>query len=292
MNPVQTTDDTPTHELLSPEGVRLDLPVAGPALRILAYAIDFVVLAVTIVALLFLTFTSLPIGKWLGGVFSSLFHHMVRAAREAQNGNVQPMTRNIGLAEGLIFAVFILVQFTVETGYFILWEMLTNGRSLGKSVLGLRVVKRDGMPIDSRSSIVRNLMRSVDLLPANYLVGLTAMILSPSVERLGDHAAGTIVIRLDRPVAAEQIELPADAAPLALTRRQVAQLGPREFALIRGTIRRAEELPVDRRDELLLEVSETLRKRLELNELPTNDRMMFLRELLGAVERHSGSESR
>jgi hypothetical protein len=159
-------------------------------------------------------------------------------------------------------------------------------------VLGLRVVKRDGMPIDSRSSIVRNLMRSVDLLPANYLVGLTAMILSPSVERLGDHAAGTIVIRLDRPVAAEQIELPADAAPLALTRRQVAQLGPREFALIRGTIRRAEELPVDRRDELLLEVSETLRKRLELNELPTNDRMMFLRELLGAVERHSGSESR
>jgi uncharacterized RDD family membrane protein YckC len=291
MNPIQSSDDTPTHALFSPEGVRLDLPVAGPALRILAYAIDFAVLVVIIVALIFLTFTSLPIGKWLGGLFNSLFHHMVRAAREARNGNAEPMARDMGLAEGLIFAVFILVQFAVETGYFIVWEMLTSGRSLGKIVLGLRVVKRDGMPIDGRSSVVRNLMRSVDLLPVNYLVGLTAMILSPSVERLGDHVAGTIVIRLDRPAVAEQIEVPPDAAPLALTRRQVAQLGPRELALIRGTIRRAGELPVERRDQLLIEVSETLRRRLEIGELSTLDRMMFLRELLGAAERHSGNES-
>ncbi len=292
MNPIPSTDDTPTHRLLSPEGVRLDLPVAGPALRILAYGIDFVLLVVITVALIVLTFTSLPIGKWLSGVFSSLFHHMMRAAREAQNGNVEPMAREMGLAEGLIFAVFILVQFAVETGYFIVWEMLTNGRSLGKIVLGLRVFKRDGMPIDGRSSVVRNLMRSVDLLPANYLVGLTSMILSPSVERLGDHVAGTIVVRLDRPVAAAQIELPPDAAPLTLTRRQVAQLGPRELALIRGTIRRVEELPAHRRDQLLIEVSETLRKRLEIGELPTPDRMTFLRELLGAAERRSGGESR
>jgi uncharacterized RDD family membrane protein YckC len=291
MSPVQGADDTPTHELFSPEGVRLDLPVAGPGLRILAYAIDFAVLLLLILILIFLTFTSLPIGRWLSGVFSSLFRHMVRAAREAQNGNAEQMTRDMGLAEGLIFAVFILVQFAVETGYFIVWEMLTNGQSLGKSVLGLRVVKRDGMPIDGRSSVVRNLMRSVDLLPANYLVGLTAMILSPSVERLGDHVAATIVIRLDRPAAAEQVEMPPDA-PLALTRRQVAQLGPRELALIRGTIRRVGELPADRREQLLIEVSETLRKRLELGELPTHDRMTFLRELLGAAERHSGGESR
>jgi hypothetical protein len=198
----------------------------------------------------------------------------------------------MGLVEGLIFATFILVQFAVETGYFIVWETITNGQSLGKKLLGLRVVKRDGMPIDWRCSVVRNLMRSVDLLPANYLVGLTAMILSPSVERLGDHVAGTIVIRLDRPARAEQIELPPDAAPLALTRRQVAQLGSRELALIRGTIRRAAELPADRRDQLLIEVSETLLRRLELAELPTRDRMTFLRELLGAAERHSGNVSR
>ncbi len=292
MNPIQGVDDTPTHELLSPEGVRLDLAVAGPALRILAYAIDFAVLLVVIVALIYLTITGLPIGKWLSALFSSLFHQMMRAARQAQRGNAVPMTRDMGLVEGLIFALFILVQFVVETGYFIVWEMLTNGRSLGKIVLGLRVVKRDGMPIDGRSSVVRNLMRSVDLLPANYLVGLTSMILSPSVGRLGDHVAGTIVIRLDRPLAADQIELPAGAAPLSLTRRQMAQLGPRELALIRGTIRRVGELPADRREQLLIEVSETMRKRLKLDDLPTHDRMTFLQELLGAAERHSNGESR
>jgi uncharacterized RDD family membrane protein YckC len=292
MNPVQGTDDTPTHELLSPEGVRLDLPVAGPALRILAYAIDFALLMVIIVSLILLTFSILPIGKWLSGAFSSLFHHMARAAREAQRGNAEPMTRDMGLVEGLIFAVFILVQFAVETGYFIVWEMLTNGQSLGKELLGLRVVKRDGMPIDARSSVVRNLMRSVDLLPANYLVGLTSMILSPSVERLGDHAAGTIVIRIDRPAAVEQIEVPPDATALPLTRGQVAQLGARELAPIRGTIRRAAELPAERRDQLLIEVSETMLRRLGLGELPTSDRMTFLRELLDAAERHSGSTPR
>jgi uncharacterized RDD family membrane protein YckC len=69
----------------------------------------------------------------------------------------------------------------VETGYFILWEMLTGGRSPGKALVGLRVVRRDGLPIDFRSSVVRNVMRIVDMLPANYVVGLVAMLLSSAL---------------------------------------------------------------------------------------------------------------
>ena len=56
------------------------------------------------------------------------------------------------------------------------------------------------------SSVLRNVLRIVDILPENYVVGLVSMLLSPSGERLGDHVAGTIVIRLDRPQSAAEIE--------------------------------------------------------------------------------------
>ena len=122
-------------------------------------------------------------------------------------------------------ALFLLAQFVVETGYFIFWEMLTGGRSPGKALVGLRVVRRDGLPIDFRSSVVRNVMRLVDMLPANYAVGLVAMLLSDSGEHLGDHAAGTLVIRLDRPEAAGEIQPPQRAAAFSLTRQQLARIG-------------------------------------------------------------------
>ena len=114
-----------------------------------------------------------------------------------------------GALGGLLIALFVLAQFVVETGYFIFWEMVTNGRSPGKMLVGLRVVRRDGMPIDMRSSVLRNLLRGVDMLPENYVVGLVSMLLSPSGERLGDHVAGTIVIRLDQPQAATELEASA-----------------------------------------------------------------------------------
>ena len=63
-----------------------------------------------------------------------------------------------------------------------------------------------GLPINLRSSVLRNVLRIVDILPENYVVGLVSMLLSPSGERLGDHVAGTIVIRLDRPQAAREFE--------------------------------------------------------------------------------------
>ncbi|MHB8383469.1 MAG: RDD family protein [Candidatus Binataceae bacterium] len=283
--------DSPVHELFSPEGVRLDLPIAGPGLRILAYAIDLGLLIGIMVALLIAALIILPAGNFLDHFFHSFFHQVAHAASvAARNASAgRPIPASFGLIEGLIIAVFLLAHFAVEFGYFIAWEMLANGRSLGKYIIGLRVVRRDGMPIALRASVVRNLMRIVDMLPEYYVVGLTSIVLSPSAQRLGDHVAGTIVIRLDRPQMASEIAPPEDAPAAILSRQQIARIGPRELQLIRATIRRADSLPEDRSAAILAEVAETMRSRLELAEVPSNDPLGFLRELLAAAERHGHS---
>jgi hypothetical protein len=192
-----------------------------------------------------------------------------------------------GALGGLLIALFVLGQFVVETGYFIFWEMVTNGRSPGKMSVGLRVVRRDGMPIDLRSSVLRNLLRGVDMLPENYVIGLVSMLLSPSGERLGDHVAGTLVIRLDRPQAAPELEASPHGVAPALTRMQLSKIGPREVQLLRATLRRISSLSDERSAALVKEVAETIRTRLELAELPSPDPLTFLRELLALAERYS-----
>jgi uncharacterized RDD family membrane protein YckC len=289
MNTTPKTSEAPVHGLFSPEGVRLDLPIAGPGLRILAYAIDLGLMVVLLAVLLIALIVILPAGNFIDHFFHTFFHQVARAAREAaRNAKAgRPNPASFGLVEGLIIAFFLLAHFAIEFGYFIVWEMLANGRSLGKYIIGLRVVRRDGMPIDLRASIVRNLMRIVDMLPEYYVVGLISIVLSPSAERLGDHVAGTIVIRLDRPQPAPEIA-PRDGVPApVLTRQQIARIGPRELQLIRATIRRADSLSEERRIALLAEVAETMRSRLELSEVPSGDRLGFLRDLLAAAERYS-----
>ena len=273
--------DQPIHGLFSPEGVRLELPVAGPAPRIFAYGIDWLIVILLMVSLLIALFTSLPLGALLDKWIRSALHE-AKAAAQGQH----PDPQLIGRVAGVMIALFLLAQFVVETGYFIFWEMLTGGRSPGKALVGLRVVRRDGLPIDFRGSVVRNVMRIVDMLPANYVVGLVAMLLSDSGERLGDHAAGTLVIRLDRPEAAAEIQTSERSPAFSLTRQQLARIGPRELQLIRTTLRRMASLPAARRGSLLEEVAETVRARLEIDEFPSPDRVAFLEDVLAMAERH------
>jgi uncharacterized RDD family membrane protein YckC len=281
MNDSISQADQPIHGLFSPEGVRLELAVAGPAPRIFAYGIDWLIVIALMVFLLITLFTSLPLGvlldKWIRSAL-----HQVKVTSRGQ----RPDPELIGRVAGVMIALFLLAQFVVETGYFIFWEMLTGGRSPGKALVGLRVVRRDGLPIDFRSSVVRNVMRLVDMLPANYVVGLVAMLLSDSGERLGDHAAGTLVIRLDRPEAAAEIQTPERAAAFSLTRQQLARIGPRELQLIRTTLRRMASLPEARRGPLVMEVAETVRARLQIGEFPSPDRVAFLEDVLTMAERH------
>lgn len=261
------------HELVSPEGVRLELPLAGPAPRMFAYMIDGALVVLLAFALGLLLFALLPlagiVSEWLGQL----------DLERLEEGRV---------ATGMLlgFLVFwLLAQFVIETGYFIFWEMVTNGRSPGKAALGLRVVGLGGEPIDLRASLVRNLLRAVDILPGNYVIGLISILVSPRHQRLGDYAAGTLVIRLDRPERAVDIAIEPGLPALAVSRERLAAVGAEELRLLRATLRRVGSLEPERRERLLLEVAESFRLLLGLEELAGDDPHRFLQQVYVAAQR-------
>lgn len=148
--------------LRTPEGVTFHLPLAGPAARILAWLVDVACLAAA--------------GMVLGGVAGALRW----------------------LAPDATVAFATVAYFVLQTGYGIACEWLWRGQTVGKHVLRLRVVDQRGLRLRPYQVVVRNLLRAVDALPILYLVGGVAATLSRRVQRLGDFAAGTVVVRVPR----------------------------------------------------------------------------------------------
>jgi uncharacterized RDD family membrane protein YckC len=263
----------------SPEQVVLHLPVAGPASRILAYAIDYLVLALVQLAFFFLLFVILAS---MTGLVESLRGPVEEALQDVDPSD--PNSLFLNAAFWLAFLFFLLVQLAAEWCYFVLFDMVNRGRSLGKMAAGLRVVCDGGLPITFRASAVRNILRIVDYLPTSYLVGLTSIVVSPEGKRLGDLAAGTLVVRLDRPAPAPPLldEEDESAADFRFDRAQIAQVGRKERTLIRQTLRRIESLEAERRQEALERAVEVLCARIDHGPVEEPRRLDFLRALLRA----------
>ena len=88
-----------------------------------------------------------------------------------------------------------IATFVLQWGYYMIFEIATNGQSPGKRALGLRVIKVQGYPISFSDSAIRNIVRVVDMLPFAYGIGLLTMLLNKNWQRLGDLAAGTLVVK-------------------------------------------------------------------------------------------------
>ncbi|MCR9141312.1 MAG: RDD family protein [bacterium] len=165
-------------EIPAPEYILFRYSLAGPITRMIAVFIDHLV----ILGLILLSFLVLAI---LGNI--SAF-----AELEAVSGLMTFL---------LFMAMFLLTYF-----YFLLFEWGNRGRTPGKMALGLRVVSVDGTSLDLLQILVRNLVRPADMFPMSmvlfptYLVGgLGAFVTGQSFRRLGDLAAGTVVVREQRP---------------------------------------------------------------------------------------------
>ena len=149
-------EDTLT--VTTPEGLEVELALAGVGSRFASALIDFLLelVAFAAVALLLARFAS----------------------------------------EAVAVAIGSLAFFAVIFGYHVLFETLASGRSPGKRALGLRVVRLGGAPVRFKDSGVRNIVRLVDLLPpVTYGVGAAVILVTRRNQRLGDLAAGTIVVR-------------------------------------------------------------------------------------------------
>jgi uncharacterized RDD family membrane protein YckC len=145
-------------------------------------------------------------------------------------------------------AIGVLLGFAIFFGYFLYFEARWNGQTPGKRAAGTRVMKDGGFPIDLRSAVVRNVVRLIDLVPPPYAIGVASAFFSGEYKRLGDYAAGTVVVR-ERPRVAPRLEASTIEGSANLPRAD-------ELYAIRHFL--------DRRDALPPEVRQQTGRRLAL----------------------------
>lgn len=150
-----------TVDVETPEHVTFRVHVAGPSRRAVAYGVDLLIRV---------------------GIFIAL-----AVVAEMAGASVD--------FEGTSQGVLLVVMFSLEWGYYILFESLWNGQTPGKRVLKLRTVKESGVPLTFLDVVLRNLLRGADWLPTFNVVGLVVMAADARFRRLGDMVAGTMVVQ-------------------------------------------------------------------------------------------------
>jgi len=165
-------------------------------------------------------------------------------------------------------ALTVLMYFVLQVGYGMGCEWYWRGQTIGKRLLRLRVVDAQGLKLRFNQIALRNLLRVVDLMPAFYMVGGIACLLSVRAQRLGDIAANTIVIRvpsltqpdLDQLMAGKYNSLRNHPHLEARLRQRV---GPREAALALQALLRREDLEAAARVALFAEMAAHFRSIVE-----------------------------
>jgi RDD family len=157
--------------------------------------------------------------------------------------------------------VLAVAGFALFLCYPVAFELGASGRTPGKRWSSLRVVCDDGSAITFRASALRNLVRLVDAIPGFYFVGAVAIFASRNNQRLGDLAAGTIVVREPRAAkgAPPAAELTEEAGIADLPAWDVSGLRPAEVATLRRFLERRHELDRVPRDLLARDLAERLR---------------------------------
>lgn len=215
----------------TPENVTFGYEVAGIGSRFIGALIDSVLL---VVVLGLLNILVLVIVELVGGVESiaTIFFD----------------TNDLNWVVGLVLAFYALLNFVLLWGYYVIFEWLWNGQTPGKRVAKVRVVRMDGNPAGFLEIIVRNLVRMIDFLPSGYGVGLIVMFFNQRARRLGDYAAGTLVVKERIGISLESLQykrtqstlVNIDAATDALLVRyaNIRRLSADDYDLIQETLAR------------------------------------------------------
>src|SRR3974390_2675776 len=150
----------------TPELVNIEMPLAGIGSRFIAVLVDTLL--------------------WAAGLFvlGLVFWIVVPAVRAFSQLSYQ-----------WVAAIVTLTLFLLNWGYFTLFEAFANGRTPGKRIARIRVIQRSGRPIGLFESMARNFVRYIDQIPFFYAVGVITMFVPRQHQRLGDLAAGTLVVR-------------------------------------------------------------------------------------------------
>src|SRR5579864_213249 len=226
----------------TPERVSFDYQVAGIGTRAIAQILDLLIVIGVLVALSFFAFAFAFIAA---GTIASL--------------------------------ILIIGSFVVIFGYFWASEAFWSGQTVGKRVFRLRAVSDRGEPLTFAQAAIRNIVRIVDFLPYGYGVGIVVLFANGKGKRLGDLAAGTVVVKDSDYVAlwqlpggrpypgqpgywwAQQAQAPLQAAPASAAEVFLRRLDPELRRFITSYGRRRPELPLELRAQLAASVQPSLR---------------------------------
>lgn len=162
-----------------------------------------------------------------------------------------------------LLAVLVLGLFLIYYGYFATFEAVWNGQTPGKRIIGLRVIHASGRPVSAFEAILRNIVRIADQLPGIYAIGIVSVFLTERSQRLGDLAAGTVVVH-ERAVSSDVREFQAHAAIQVAsdTRHGASKLTAEEIAVIELFFRRREQLDGFARVRTARQIADRVRERL------------------------------
>lgn len=234
MNSIDQSSDQLSIE--TPELVAIQMPLAGIGSRFIALLVDYLIWIPAI----------LLVGKIFSVFLPSLtaFNH---------------------LSEQWAVAIYLFLIFLFNWGYFTLFEAFWNGRTPGKRVARIRVIQRSGRAIGLFESMARNFIRYIDQIPFFYAVGAIAIFVTRDHQRLGDLAAGTLVVR-DRieeaPVSTEStrtftaniftpaVPTPEPHAAFTLPGHGVAKLSSSDLQVLESFFARRLDMPLATRKAL------------------------------------------
>lgn len=213
----------------TPEKISFQYQLAGPFRRIIAYGLDVLFSIVGFFLMVLLAYLLLLMMAFLTSfVVSSSFFSELFVIMGA-------------FGSAIVWVLFFVVQWF----YGAIMETYYNGQTLGKMVMGFRVISKDGHAIDGVQALLRNFFRLLDVFPMYYLlptgtVGLVAMMATPKFQRLGDLVAGTIVVVDEKKWVPELAKFSDPRVA------QLAEILPEDFVPTRSMLKALAEY-VDRR---------------------------------------------
>jgi len=274
---VQTDQSSDQLSIDTPELVAIQMPLAGIGSRFIALLVDYVI-----------WFVGIGIVAW---IFAFLLPGITAFNR---------------LSAQWATALYLFLIFLFNWGYFTLFEAFWNGRTPGKRIARIRVIQRSGRPIGLFESMARNFVRYIDQIPFFYAVGAIAIFVTRDHQRLGDLAAGTLVVR-DRieeaPISTEStrtftanmfapaVPTPEPHAGFSLPDNGIAQLSVSDLQVLESFFARRLEMPLATRQALAQRIAAAIQSKSGLEPPPGASVETFLeitaRQLRDVARMHS-----
>lgn len=243
----------------TPENIELRYELCGAGSRAAAYLIDVLLMVL--------------VGQLLANFIAYFIVILVRSFAVA--------------SESWVAAFAGLLAFALYNGYFVFFEWLLNGQTPGKRLLHIRVIKEGGYALRFVDTLLRNLLRTIDFIPAFYGVGLVSLLLTRHCQRLGDLVAGTLVVRqqpMEKQFLLAELTPAFGSESAALPAAQLGAVPAELVSLVHQFLGRRAELAPRSRQEFAVEFVDLIRRTSGLEPQTAQSNENFLVAVLTQAE--------